>query len=445
MRAFHSPSADRHRLSDKNSDAEGACPSSLPDKGMLESCGAGLLVCLPFYVREEAQSFAAWTSKAMASQVGCSDETDLECRNAGLAFHLKLAAIVTVLFAGAVGVALPLLGRKLTAFKTDGPYFVVAKAFAAGVILATGFVHMLPDAMEALTDSCLPQFPWRQFPFSGCIAMLAALGTLMVDVLGTEYYERKHAKEEQAQGVDPPMEWAEVPSSFGEVGVEKDTHSSGHIDTDHMHIVGMRAHAASHTHSHPHGHHSCADISNHGHLHKNFEHSETTTSTAEDVSTHVRHVVVSQVLELGIVTHSIIIGISLGVSQSPCTIRPLFAALSFHQFFEGFALGGCISQAGFKSFSTMAMTVCFTMTTPLGIGVGTGISSGYNSNSQGALIVEGIFDSVSAGILIYMALVDLIAADFLSKRMCCNRLLQALSYASLFLGAATMSALAVWA
>jgi len=40
----------------------------------------------------------------------------------------------------------------------------------------------------------------------------------------------------------------------------------------------------------------------------------------------------------------VIIGLSLGVSQNPCTIKPLVAALSFHQFFEGFALGGCISE-----------------------------------------------------------------------------------------------------
>jgi zinc transporter 1/2/3 len=51
-----------------------------------------------------------------------------------------------------------------------------------------------------------------------------------------------------------------------------------------------------------------------------------------------------QVLELGIVVHSIIIGISLGASGSPETIKPLMAALSFHQFFEGLGLGGCITQ-----------------------------------------------------------------------------------------------------
>lgn len=47
---------------------------------------------------------------------------------------------------------------------------------------------------------------------------------------------------------------------------------------------------------------------------------------------------------MGIVVHSVIIGISLGASESPSAIRPLVVALSFHQFFEGMGLGGCIAQ-----------------------------------------------------------------------------------------------------
>ena len=35
--------------------------------------------------------------------------------------------------------------------------------------------------------------------------------------------------------------------------------------------------------------------------------------------------------------------LSLG-AESPNTIRPLVAALTFHQFFEGMGLGSCISQ-----------------------------------------------------------------------------------------------------
>lgn len=50
------------------------------------------------------------------------------------------------------------------------------------------------------------------------------------------------------------------------------------------------------------------------------------------------------VLELGIVIHSVISGISLGDSQNLTTIWPLIFALAFHQFFEGVGLGGCIAQ-----------------------------------------------------------------------------------------------------
>ena len=44
---------------------------------------------------------------------------------------------------------------------------------------------------------------------------------------------------------------------------------------------------------------------------------------------------------------SVLIGIALGVSDT-CTIRPLAAALVFHQCFEGFALGGSLIDAGYK-------------------------------------------------------------------------------------------------
>jgi hypothetical protein len=51
-----------------------------------------------------------------------------------------------------------------------------------------------------------------------------------------------------------------------------------------------------------------------------------------------------QVLELGILVHSVIIVVSLGASVRPSTIRPLVGALGFHQFFEGTGLGSCIGQ-----------------------------------------------------------------------------------------------------
>lgn len=163
------------------------------------------------------------------------------------------------------------------------------------------------------------------------------------------------------------------------------------------------------------------------------------------LSERIRHRVISQVLELGIVVHSVIIGVSLGASEGPSTIRPLVGALSFHQFFEGIGLGGCIVQANFRAKATVIMAVFFSLTAPIGISLGIAISSSYNGNSSTALVVEGIFNAASAGILIYMALVDLLAADFTNPKMQNNRRLQLGTHLGLLLGAGLMSVLAKWA
>ncbi|KAK4412613.1 Fe(2+) transport protein 3, chloroplastic [Sesamum alatum] len=392
-------------------------------------------------IRDYSDSFIENISQSMSNiTCGAHDEEVEGCRDDSYALILKLIAIGAILIAGVCGVAIPLVGKKRRFLRTDSNLFVTAKAFAAGVILATGFVHILPDATSALTDSCLPKYPWSKFPFSGFIAMMASLATLLADFVGTQYYERKQEKQNKIVQAGP----SDAVSESGIVPVETRGSSGkvfGEEEGGAMHIVGMHAHAAHHRHSHSQEQGACQghpSEDSHGHSHSHG-------IASGDEESGVRHIVVSQVLELGIVSHSVIIGLSLGVSHSPCTIRPLIGALSFHQFFEGFALGGCISQAQFGSLHSTLMACFFALTTPLGIAVGIGVSSFYNADSPRALIVEGIFDSISAGILVYMALVDLIAADFLSKRMSCNLRLQVVSYFALFLGAALMSSLAVWA
>lgn len=89
------------------------------------------------------------------------------CRDDSAAFSLKFVAMASILVAGIVGIAIPLVGKHRKFLRTDGSLFVAAKAFAAGVILATGFVHMLPGGTTALSDPCLPEYPWSKFPFAG--------------------------------------------------------------------------------------------------------------------------------------------------------------------------------------------------------------------------------------------------------------------------------------
>ena len=165
----------------------------------------------------------------------------------------------------------------------------------------------------------------------------------------------------------------------------------------------------------------------------------------EDCDVALRHAAVAQVLEFGIAMHSFIIGVALGVSRDSAEIKPLLVAITFHQCFEGIALGSCLIEAEYSNKIFAALGAFYSLTTASGVALGIGIASSYNPGSRAALGVSGVLDSVSAAILIYAALVDLIAADFLTKRFRADKRLQVGGYCALLLGAGLMSLIAIWA
>lgn len=165
-------------------------------------------------------------------------------------------AVASVLCSSALGVCLPFLAKNyLSCLDPDKEMYLLIKAFAAGVILATGFVHVLPDAYESLSSPCLGEKPWRVFPFTGFVAMVSAVATLMMEALATGYHKRSAMKKPQPLNGDDDGGEA-VPN----------------IDHHHVHDAGCGDHA-------------------HGSA---FALESSSTMTSSDV---VRHRIVSQVLE----------------------------------------------------------------------------------------------------------------------------------------------------
>ena len=123
-------------------------------------------------------------------------------------------------------------------------------------------------------------------------------------------------------------------------------------------------------------------------------------------------------LEAGILFHSVFIGMALSVSTGPAFVV-LLIAISFHQTFEGLALGSRI--AAIPSFSTTSlkpwlMSVLYGITTPIGQAIGLGVHTLYDPASQFGLLMVGIVNAISAGLLLYAGLVQLLAEDFLSDQ-----------------------------
>ncbi|KAE8797788.1 zinc transporter 6 [Hordeum vulgare] len=384
------------------------------------------------------------------------------CRDGAAAARLKTGSLLAILIASAVGVCLPVALTR--AFRGRDGYargLLLVKCYAAGVILSTSLVHVLPDAYAALADCAVAsRRPWRDFPFAGLLCLVGALLALLVDLSASSHLEAHglHQQPQQQEGQPyapiPTTKKAPVFELTGEMSPRKrafldesdrddpaprDDKNGGDPDRDDVALFGPKKGGRLPRSDEP----LAPIVGCHGAGHEVVEVGE-----GEEEEARKKQKMVSKVLEIGIVFHSVIIGVTLGMSQDVCAIRPLVVALSFHQVFEGMGLGGCIAQAGFGMATVGYMCIMFSVTTPLGILLGMAVfhMTGYDDSSPNALIIEGLLGSLSAGILVYMALVDLISLDFFHNKMMSSSLkLKKASYIALVLGSASMSILALWA
>ena len=74
-------------------------------------------------------------------------------------------------------------------------------------------------------------------------------------------------------------------------------------------------------------------------------------------------------VEASILIHSVLIGFDLGL-QTKSQWVPLVIAITFHQFFEGFAVGQIVLDAQFTFWKKFAMTAFYSLTTSVGIAIG---------------------------------------------------------------------------
>lgn len=153
------------------------------------------------------------------------------------------------------------------------------------------------------------------------------------------------------------------------------------------------------------------------------------------------------ILEFGVMFHSVIIGLNLGTTGAE--FSTLYPVLVFHQSFEGLGIGARMSAIPFpKRLSWLPWVLCssYGLTTPIAIAIGLGLRNTYNAGSMTANIISGVLDAVSAGILIYTGLVELLARDFLfNPELTRSRTRLTFMVVCVLLGIALMALLGKWA
>lgn len=171
-------------------------------------------------------------------------------------------------------------------------------------------------------------------------------------------------------------------------------------------------------------------------------------SDPSDHAAHQKALLQCLLLEAGILFHSIFIGMALSVSTGP-PFAVLLVAISFHQTFEGLALGSRISALQFPagSMKPWLMALAYGTTTPIGQAIGLAIHRLYDPESMTGLLTVGMMNAISSGLLLFAGLVELLAEDFLSdgsyKTLRGKRRFQACG--SVVAGALLMALVGAWA
>ncbi|PWN95161.1 Zinc/iron permease, partial [Tilletiopsis washingtonensis] len=283
---------------------------------------------------------------------------------------LQIAAVFVLLIAASLGAGLPnILRRKPEPSDAPtsvlGQLFFLLKHFGTGIILSTAFVHLLFHAFIFMSNECIGTLVYEAA--SPAIAMGAVWLVFVVDFFVLRALRQRAAA--AAAASRPLSQGSHDPESK----LQSDSESAS------------------------------SDVASQD------------VPTAAQAKLRKYDVLM---LEAGIIFHSIIIGVTLGASNGEGWV-PLFIAITFHQLFEGLALGARIALLPSTTAGWLQKTImcgAYAVTTPVGIAIGIGARRSFNTNDRSTLLALGILDSISAGILLYTALVELIAGDFINNK-----------------------------
>jgi solute carrier family 39 (zinc transporter), member 1/2/3 len=341
---------------------------------------------------------------------------------------LRISSIFVIFIGSLIGAVFPVVARRFHGTLIPSWTFFVAKYFGSGVIIATAFIHLLAPANEALTNPCLTG-PITEYSWVEGILLITIMVLFFIELMVMRY------------------------SQFGGVHDHDDSsdHSSRHSPlTDELaNRTGNLAHLGEGD-SVGEGRESKNHIPGTDHLGHSREHLDVETVTAKGLATeeYTAQLTGIFILEFGIVFHSVFIGLTLAVTGSD--FITLYVVLVFHQTFEGLGLGARLATTPWpraKSITPYFLGLGFAISTPIAIAIGLGVRNTYPPTGRTTLIVNGIFDSISAGILIYTALIELLAHEFMfspsMRRAPLREVLAA--FGLVCLGAALMALLGKWA
>ncbi|KNG47257.1 membrane zinc transporter [Stemphylium lycopersici] len=338
---------------------------------------------------------------------------------------VRISSIFAILVASSFGAMFPVLAKRSRHKYVPNWVFFAAKYFGSGVIIATSFIHLLAPANEALGNECLTgviaAYPWPEG-----IALMTIFLMFFLELMTMRYakFGNGHGHSHEPSHTHAPIPVTSSDSTSIRESKEEDLECGNNPNLrgeDHL------GHSRHHT--------SVGE----------YKPEQAQLTTTESYAAQLTAVFI---LEFGVIFHSIFIGLTLAVAGEEFTT--LYIVLVFHQMFEGLGLGARLAEVPWpasKRWTPYLLGLGFGISTPIAIAIGLGVRESFAPESQSTLLANGVFDSISAGILIYTGLIELMAHEFMFSPYMQNgpvsRTFKA--FGLMVLGAGLMALLGYWA
>lgn len=320
----------------------------------------------------------------------------------------------------------------------------VSQYFGSGVIVATAFIHLLAPANDALTNPCLTG-PITDYDWVEGICLMVVFAMFFLELMTMRYAKFGHDHEHthsHNHAHDHDLERAEQAQNkkSDTVALARTTDGTSELEMEtppgrNSSCAGPHVPGDDHL-SHSRGHNDREKDPN-NHPMKTF-----------DPESYTAQMTAIFILEFGVIFHSIFIGLTLAVSGEE--FITLYVVIVFHQTFEGLALGTRLASIEWpknRQWTPYLLGMGYAISTPIAIAIGLGVRSTFSPGSQTTLIVNGVFDSISAGILIYTGLIELMAHEFMFSEYMQNAPIREVlgAIACMCTGAGLMALLGRWA
>lgn len=379
---------------------------------------------------------------------------------------LRIASCGILFAASLVGILLPLYLSKWG--RSYEQYYPYLQTGAAGIMFGLSMIHLSPEATEVLNE-IYPDYPIGFVLIAFGVFLVLYIEQVVLILFAKSAAtpfskgEALNPKEVQMQKIDRDVEaghnkddehdedcgfvsCAHTKHQFmREDNIDDHNHNHNHQETtesSHVHNHGHHGPCSSscssdsskkqrssdrnmqHDHDHDHGHshvHNINPYHNHksecsehlDHAHIPCEHELMALADLAKAET-LQDLILAYALELSTATHSIIIGVNLGLlgSNEYSTISVLLVALCFHQFIEGMGIGNVIdsNRKSLGRNKIIIFVLIFSLTVSLGVMIGILTSSQDPTDSEE--VAKGAATAIASGCLLYTSLVEMVGKYF---------------------------------